>query len=65
MDTGPLVETRACAPQRCCLHMERKEGVYNPKNTVCGSIMQGGGGASVHLELGISSRWKKEGYVRF
>lgn len=63
MDTGPLVETRVCAPQRCCLHMERKEGVYNPKNTVCGSIMQGD--ASVHLELGISSRWKKEGYVRF
>lgn len=42
MDTGPLVETKACAPQRCCLHMERKEGGYNPKNTVCGSIMQGG-----------------------
>lgn len=63
MDTGPLVETRTCAPQRCCLHMERKEGVYNPKNTVCGCIMQGGGG--VHLELGISSRWKKEAYVRF
>lgn len=42
MDTGALVETWACAPQRCCLHMEKKEGVYNPKNTVCGSIMHGG-----------------------
>lgn len=56
MDTGPLVETRTCAPQRCCLHMERKEGVYNPKNTVCGCIMQGGGASRAGNLIKVEER---------